>query len=190
MDIVKRVEGILLRPQEEWVRIKAEPTTIAQLFRSYILILAAIPAVFQLLERVLIERLPMVGHWPWGRALISAAVSYVLDLATIYIFALVIDELAPTFASGKNMTSALRLAAYSTTPVWLAGVFNIIPRFWAPSIIASLYGFFLLYLGFDAPLMGTPKKRVFGYAALAIVAIIVINFVSWLIKAAFAVRAM
>jgi hypothetical protein len=190
MDIVKRIEGILLRPQEEWLRIKSEPTTTARLFRSYILLLAAIPAVFQLLERVLIEKLPMVGHWPVGRALISAVVSYVLDLATIYVFALVIDELAPTFASVKNMTGALKLAAYSMTPVWLAGVFSIIPRFWAPGIIAGLYGFFLLYLGFDAPLMETPKKRVFGYVALAVVVIIVLNFVSWLIKTAFAVRSM
>ncbi len=190
MDIVQRVEGILLKPKEEWVRIKSEPTTIAHLFRSYILILAAIPAVFLLLERVFIERLPMVGHWPFGRALLSSAVSYVLDLLTIYVFALAIDELAPTFASGKSMTSALKLAAYSMTPVWLAGVFDTIPRFYAPSIIAGLYGFFLLYLGFEAPMMETPKKKIFGYVALAVVVILVLNFVSWLIKTAFAVRAM
>jgi hypothetical protein len=168
MQIVPRIQAILLRPKEEWVRIKAEPTTAVQLFTSYVIILAALPIAFQFLGRVFIEKLPMIGHWPVGRALVSAAVAYVLGLATVYLFALVIRELAPGFSSSKNMTGALKLSAYSMTPAWLAGILNIVPGWWALSLVASLYGFYLLYLGLDTPVLDTPKERVPSYFAVCI----------------------
>ena len=49
MNLVARVQAILLKPKEEWVKIKDEPTTIQQLFVPYVVILAAIPAVAQFL---------------------------------------------------------------------------------------------------------------------------------------------
>jgi hypothetical protein len=127
MDIVQRVQSILLKPKEEWVKIKAEPTTVAELFTSYIMILAAIPAVFELLGHVLVgQRLPLVGVFRWsiGRALGNAVVTYILALVGVYLFALVVNELAPTFSSTKSMTlqrgadgwSALYRAGYGPEP--------------------------------------------------------------------------
>lgn len=192
MDIVQRVQAILLKPKEEWPRIKAEPTTIGGLFRSYVLVLAAIPAGFQFLGNVLVgQRLPLVGvfRWPIGRALGFAAVSYVLSAVAVYVFALVINELAPTFASAKNMSRALKLAAYSMTPGWLAGVLAIVPGLWALSVVASLYGLYILFLGFNAPMMETPKDKIPGYMALSIVVAVVLYVVfGWIVKGAFAVR--
>ena len=192
MDIVQRVQSILLKPKEEWAKIKSEPTTVAAIFTSYVMILAAIPAGFQFLGNLLVgRRLPLVGvfRWPIGRALGYAVVSYVLALAAVYVFALIINELAPTFSSTKNMTSALKLSVYSMTPGWLAGVLYIVPGLWALSVVASLYGIYLLYLGFDTPMMETPKDKIPGYMALSIVVVIVIYVVlGWIVKGTFAVR--
>jgi len=192
MDIVQRVQSILLKPKEEWTKIKAEPTTMAGLFTSYVMILAAIPAGFQFLGNVLVgQRLPLVGVFRWsiGRALGYAIVSYILALVAVYLFALVINELAPTFSSTKNMTSAVKLAAYSMTPGWVAGVLYIVPGLWTLSVVASLYGLFLLYLGFDTPMMETPKDKIPGYMILSVVVVVVLNVVfGWIVKGAFAVR--
>jgi hypothetical protein len=192
MNIVQRVQSILLKPKEEWVKIKAEPTTTADLFTSYVMILAAIPAGFQFLGNVLVgRRLPLVGvfRWPIGRALGYAIVSYILSLAAVYIFALIINELAPSFSSAKNMTNALKLSAYSMTPGWVAGVLYIIPGLWILGIVASLYGLYILYLGFDTPMMETPKDKIPGYMALSIVVVVVLYVVfGWFVKGIFAVR--
>jgi len=189
MDIVARVQAILVKPKDEWTKIKAEPATPAGLFTSYAMILAAIPPGFQFLHRVLIERLPMIGHWPVGRALASAVVAYVLGLLTVYLFALVVNALAPNFGSTKSLTNALKLTVTSMTPVWLAGVFNLFSGLWPLAVLASLYGFFILYLGFDAPLMGTPKDKVPGYLGLSVLAGIGIYVVvNWFLRIIFAVR--
>lgn len=192
MDIIPRVQSILLKPKKEWVKIKSEPATVAELFRSYAMILAAIPAGCQFLGNILVgRRLPVVGLYRWsiGRALGNAIVSYLFALATVYLFALIINELAPNFASAKNMTSALKLAVYSMTPGWVAGVLYIIPGLWILGVLASLYGLYILYLGFDTPMMETPKDRVMAYMGVSIVVVIVLYVVfSLILGGIFAVR--
>ncbi len=192
MDIVPRVQAILFKPKAEWVKIKAEPATVAGLFTSYAMILAAIPAGFQFLGNILVgSRLPVVGLYRWsiGRALGNAIVSYIFALATVYLFALIINELAPNFASTKNMTSALKLAVYSMTPGWVAGVLYIIPGLWILGILASLYGLYILYLGFDTPMMETPKDKVIGYMGVSILVVIGLYVVfSLILGGIFAVR--
>jgi hypothetical protein len=192
MDIAQRVQSILLKPKEEWVKIKAESTTAAELFTSYVMILAAFPAVFQFLGNILVgRRLPLVGvyRWPIGRALGNAIVSYALSLAAVYLFALIINELAPSFSSAKTMTGALKLAAYSMTPGWVAGVLYIIPGLWALGLVASLYGLYILYLGFDTPMMETPKVKIPSYMGVSVVVVAVLYVVfGWIVKGAFAVR--
>src|SRR4030042_963604 len=134
MNLVARVQAILLKPKEEWVKIKDEPTTIQQLFVPYAVILAAIPAVAQFLG--------------WA----------------------VIGGFRIPFAGGSWMTRAL-------------------PSLCALSILGSLYGLYLLYLGFATPLMGTPKEKITGYFVVSLVVAIVLMFVVGIILgAAFAVR--
>ena len=192
MDIVQRVQSIILKPKEEWVKIKAEPATVAGLFTSYAMILAAIPAGAQFLGNILVgRRLPVVGLYRWsiGRALGNAIVSYIFALATVYLFALIINELAPNFGSAKNMTSALKLSVYCMTPGWVAGILYIIPGLWILGILAGLYSLYVLYLGFDTPMMETPKDKVMSYMGVSIVVVIVLYVVfSLILGGIFAVR--
>lgn len=192
MDIVARVQAIVLKPKEEWARIKAEPATVPGLFKSYIMVLAAVPAVAQLVGHILVgTRLPMVGRyrWPVGSAFASAVVSYAVALASVYLFALIVNELAPSFSSTKNMTAALKLAAYSMTPGWVAGVLYVVPGLAPLVYLATLYGVYVLYLGFDAPMMGTPKDKVPAYLGIGVVVGVVLFVVlGWFVRMIFAVR--
>jgi hypothetical protein len=192
MDIVQRAQAILLKPKDEWAKIKAEPATVAGLFTSYAMILAAVPAGFQFLGNILVgRRLPVVGlyRWGFGRALGNAVVTYVLSLAAVYLFALIINELAPSFGSAKNMTGALKLAVYSMTPGWVAGVLYIIPALWVLGVLAGLYGLYILYLGFETPVMETPKERASAYFGVSVLVVIGLYVVlNWFLKVIFAVR--
>ena len=74
---------------------------------------------------------------------------------------LVIDALAPTFNGQKNQPNALKLAVYSMTPAWLAGIFSLIPGFRVLGIV-GLYGLYLLWVGLP-PLMKSPEEKSIGY---------------------------
>jgi Yip1-like protein len=163
MNLVERVKGILLTPKEEWPVIDSETGDANYLFTNYVAILAAIPAVAAFIG----YSIAGIGV---GRALIFGIFVYVLNCATWYITALVIDGLAPTFGARKNLASALKLSAYAATASWLAGIFQAIPPLSVLSIV-GLYSIYLLWLGVPV-LMKAPPDRVNTYTA-AIVAVVI-----------------
>jgi hypothetical protein len=190
MNLVARAQGILLKPKDEWAKIKDEPVTIQQLFTQYAVILAAIPAVAQFLGWATLGfRIPYAGGSWMAKALLYVIFSYILNLAIVYALGFIINALAPNFSSTQDLPSAMKLAVYSMTPAWIAGIFNLIPALWGLGLLGSLYGLYILYLGFSTPLMGTPKEKVTGYFGVSVVVVIVLMAVVGIILgAAFAIR--
>ena len=187
MDLGSRVQGIILKPKEEWEKIKAEPSKVQELFTSYAMILAAIPAVANFIGMGLIgRRIPFIGWYRYnlGTALLYAVISYIFTLAAVYVFGIIINALAPTFSSQPNAVNAMKIAVYSMTPMWVAGVLYIIPLLGILVLLASLYGFYVLYLGFSSPLMGTAKEKVVGYLLVSIIVYIVLMGIIMLIMGA------
>ena len=186
MNLVERVKAILLAPKSEWTVIDGEPGDPQFLFTNYVAILAAIPAVCRFVGMSLIGvNVPMVaGTYRVGIAagLAGAVVQYVLTFVLVYVMALIIDGLAPTFGGTKSQPSALKLAVYSMTPVWLVGVFLLIPGLSILGIL-GLYGLYLFWVG--APiLMKTPEDKAIGYTAAVVVCGIVISLVVGAVVAA------
>jgi hypothetical protein len=182
-----RVRKILTTPKTEWPVIEAEPTDVATLYKSYIAILAAIPAVCMFIGTTMIGyTVPFVGtiRTPIVSGFAQMIVSYVLGLAGVYITALIIDKLAPTFESKPDMNQALKLVAYAFTPVWVAGVLYIIPALSIIVMLAALYSIYLFYLGIPV-LMKTPEAKVIPYMVVAAIVAIVVTIVLGAITALF-----
>lgn len=190
MNLIPRIQGIIVKPKEEWLKIKDEPTTIAQLFTPYAVILAAIPIVARFIGWGLVGfRIPYLGGSWMGRALLYSVFSYVFSLAVVYGFGWIINALAPNFSSTQNLPNAMKLAVYSMTPAWVAGIFHIIPSLGVLAVLGSLYGIYVLYLGFDTTLLSTPKEKVVVYCVISVVVMIVLTAVIGLILGAiFAMR--
>jgi hypothetical protein len=179
MDIVDRVKAILLTPKSEWLVIERESGDPTYLFTNYVAILAAIPAVCGFVGTSIIGRsLAATGTVRVGivSGIAFAIVNYLLAFVMVYVMGLIIDALAPTFNGQKNQPNALKLAVYSMTPAWLAGIFSLIPGFGVLGILLGLYRLYLLWVGLP-PLMKSPEEKSVGYAAAIVVCAIVISFV-------------
>jgi len=194
MDLVARVQNIILRPKEEWLKIKDESADIKTLFTSYAAILAAIPAIASFIGMSFIgRRIPFLGWYRMGiaRGIVYAILSYIFSLAAVAIVGFVIKALAPTFNSTPNPVQAMKVAVYSFTPAWVAGILDIIPALSPLVILASLYGLYILYLGLAAPLLDTPREKVIGYFIVSlVVAIVIMAVFSLILGGVFAVREM
>lgn len=175
MNLTERVKNILGQPGEEWVVIEKEPTNTSDLYTSYIIPLAAIGPVASIVGLSIIGiGLPLGGTYRVSlmTAIGHAVVTYVLALAGVYVLALIIDALAPTFNGTKNSSQALKVAAYSSTAGWLVGIFNLIPVL-AFLQIFGLYSLYLLYLGLPA-LMKSPQDKTLAYTVVVIIAGLII----------------
>jgi hypothetical protein len=176
--LIARVKGILLQPKATWEVIDAEPATVGGLYRSYIIPLAAIPAICGALG------LMLIGVGAFGitvrvgpvQALVQGVIGYVISLAMVYVMSLIIDALAPNFGGTKNPIQAFKVAAYSYTPSWVAGILMILPALSPLMLLAGLYGLYLLYVGLPR-LMRTPEDKALPYVGLIIVAAIVLGII-------------
>jgi len=186
MNISERVKAILLRPKQEWQAISGETTTIPELYRNYIVILAAIGPVASIIGMSMVGiHLPFVGSFrvPITTSIASGIVHYILTLVGVYVLALIIDALAPTFSGEKNMNQAFKVATYSFTPGWVVAIVALIPSL-SPLGILGLYGLYLLYLGLPV-LMKSRKEKSVGYTIAVIIAAIVIFLVIGFISRSF-----
>jgi len=175
--LVNRVRAILLRPKEEWQVIDKEATDIATLYRTYVMPLAAIGPIANFIGVSIIGTSTALGtsRVPIVNGLVGAIVAYALALATTYIVAMVIDNLAPSNGGTRNMVQAFKVSAYSSTAQWIAGIFALIPAL-SPLSILGIYGLYLLYIGLPM-LMKAPTAKAMSYTITVIVAVIVIFIV-------------
>jgi hypothetical protein len=186
MALVDRVKNILLTPRQEWAVIDAEPTVPVELYKQYIMPLAAIgPVAGMIGSTVFGYRVPMMGTFraPIGQAFAAMVVTYLLTLGGVYVLALIIDALAPSFGGTKSQLQALKVAAYSSTASWVAGIFSLVPglRFLG---ILGLYSLYLLYLGLPV-LMKAPEEKALAYTILVILAALVLFLVIGLVAGSF-----
>ncbi len=176
MRLVDRAKNILLTPSTEWAAIDAETTSIKDLYVGYAVILAAIPPIAGIIGFGLIGlHIPfstVTWRWPLDTAIEHAIVQYVLSLGSVFVLALIIDNLAPTFGGQKNQLQALKVAIYASTASWVAGIFVIIPALTVLSLL-GLYTLYLLYAGLPV-LMKSPKDKAMGYTVVTIICAIVL----------------
>ena len=175
--IIKRVIAIITKPNDEWQVIKNETMSTADMFSKYAIILAAIPAIAGFIGYGLIGISFGFGTFriPLGRCLIWAIFMYALSLVGVYLTAFIMDALAPSFGSQKDMNRSLKVVIFSWTPVWIAGIFYIIPSLAMIVWIASIYALFLLYTGMRS-LKEPPQDKLMGYFIVTLVINVVVLF--------------
>jgi Yip1 domain len=185
VSLIDRVKNILMRPKTEWPVIAAEPASVASLYRNYIVILAAIPAIAMAVGLLLfgINLIIVTVRPSMGYVLSQAIVSYIMTLVGVFVVALIIEALAPTFGGQKDRVQALKVAAYSYTAAWVAGIVYLVPMLGLLVLLAMIYGFYLMYLGLPVLMKSDPDKTAV-YLVAVIVAAIVIYFVIGAVTAA------
>ena len=169
MNIIERVTAILLKPQQTWPVIEAEPTTVADLYKNYIVLLACIPAVAGFVGLSLVGVSGIISfRVPIVTGLVNMVVGYVLSLVMVYVLSLIVDALAPKFGGVSNSINALKLVAFGLTASFVGGIFSILPALTALGVLAGLYSIYLIYCGIPV-LMKCPQDKAVAYTAVVIV---------------------
>ncbi|NIR49815.1 YIP1 family protein [candidate division KSB1 bacterium] len=175
--IFERVKKIILNPRDALAEVKTEEIVIGDFMKEYVAIVAAVPAIAQFIG--------LIGRGNLFSILLFVVLGYVVNLVVVFVFGKVLEALAQTFGGVKNTEDAFKLAAYSYTPYFIAGIFNINPALSILAVLGGLYGIYILYLGVPT-LMESPQDKALAYAAVSIIIMIIISFVLGLLVASVA----
>lgn len=171
MNITDRAKNILLTPEKEWSVVATEPADTNKLITGYAVPLAALAALAAFIGYGLITT---GGSVKLG--LYYAINVFLTGLVSVYVTALVIDMLAPSFDAEKNFGRSLQLVTYSFTPIWIGGLLTLFPPLAIVGLLVGLYGLYLMYIGL-AKLKSAPADKVTGYFVVSILVTIVVYIV-------------
>lgn len=181
MNLIDRAKNILVTPATEWPVVAAESTSTGTILTGYVLPLAAVSAVAAFIGSVIVGYgMPGIGSYrvPVTTGIVVAVWSVATAVVGCFLIGLIVSALAPTFGGQKSDLQGLKVAAYSFTPVWIAGILRIIPVLGILGLIGAIYAVYLLYLGLQM-VMKAPQDKAVVYTlavvALAFVAMFILS---------------
>lgn len=179
INIINRSKNIMFSPKTEWELIKTESWSIGDLYTRYVMILAAIPALAGFIGYSIFGINYGYGTYriSIGTGIVWAAMTYIFALVGVFVLAFIIDALAPSFGSTKDMSTSIKIVAFANTPAWVAGILNTIPILGFIAALAAIYGLVLLYMGMQR-LKEVPQEKMTGYFVVTIIAAILLYFVT------------
>ncbi len=174
MNLVSRAVNMLKSPKTEWDAVVAEEATVSSLYTGYAVPLSLVSHLAGFIGSAFIVSTFGV-HYGTPYWLTSAAFEWILGLVGLYVAALIVNWLAPKFASTPNSLSAMKLVTFAMTGSWVGGIAPIIPVIGGVVALAgAVYSIYLFYLGIPK-LMGTPQDKVIGYMVVCALVMIVIT---------------
>lgn len=167
--LLNHITGLFTHPDSEWDEIREEHSNPLKMY-SYIGILAAIgPACAYYASTQLGWRIgdgPLTMLSP-SSGLVLSVLSYIAIVVGVYFVGIMIDWMSKTYGSGHDEMAAngISLAAYSCTPLFLAGFVALYPSPWlnvAVYLVAAAYAGYLMYDGLPH-VLGIPKDQAFFF---------------------------
>jgi hypothetical protein len=190
MTLIDRVKNIIVSPVKEWDVIAAETPDTGKIITGYVLPLAGAAAVAAFIGYGLIgvnAGFFRVKGINWG--VYQAVTVLISAIVGVFLTAAVIDALAPSFGSEKNMARSVQLVAYAYTPAWIGGLLAILPAIALIGSLFGLYALYLLYLGIPK-IKKTPADKHIGYFVVSLVVLIIVYFVIGMIMSRLLMPAM
>jgi hypothetical protein len=161
MNFVTRAINVLAQPKLELHRAAAEPATTSSLILGYALLLAALPAVGNLLGTLLFAG-SYLGSWIAWTLVESLFLFLLRDLGLTILIGVIAAALAPNFGGQNNKVGGMKLAVYAATPIWLVSALGaLLPNetlYYLLLIIGFGYAAYLVYVG-CRPLLAIPDAQ-------------------------------
>lgn len=175
--ILARARDIVLSPRAEWAKIATEDTSSAQVSGRYVVPLALIGPVAGVIGSQVFGGAAMGLRYysSLSGAITVGFIGFVLTIVTYALLTLIADLLAPRFGGDLSPERASKLIAYGSTPVWLSGIFALVPAISFLSIL-GLYSIYLIYLG-ATPILNVPREKAGIFTGVLVLCGIALNFV-------------
>lgn len=176
--------GLFTHPDSEWAAIRKEHSPPMRLYVAYVLILASIAPICAYISTAYFG-------WTVGAdrivklteisALQLSVLTYGAMLVGVFALGYAINWMAKTYGAQEepNGANAMALAAYSCTPMFLAGFALLWPVPWFNALVflaAACYSAWLMYDGLPI-VMDIPEERavMYGGALLTVALVILVS---------------
>ena len=175
IEAIKKAVSICQDPQGCWKTIKTEEWTIEQLYRNFLVPLALVAGVSQLIGLVLTVK--VVG------AVMGTLMNIAMMLAMPFVGAIVVEKCATVFEGKIDLDNALKYLAFTYSPTFLAAMLGMFGVGWFQiitgliSLLAGLYAIYLFWEG-AVPMTDIPQAKKMPFVVMVAAIMIVIAIIA------------
>ena len=177
MDLNKlfnRAKNIIVKPDDEWQVIKGETTSKNEVIINYAVPLLVLIAIASLIGSSITKLHLGIS---FTSVLVSVVIVFIIQFTAMYLSAIIINELAPSFGSKKDINAAFKLVVYASTASYVASILGgLIPVLSVLFSILGLYSIYLFWTGIT-PMMETPDNKKVGYILVWFLIIVAITLI-------------
>lgn len=182
--MISHVAGLFTHPHKEWEEIRDTQESVSHLYFAHVLFLALIPPVSMFIGTtrvgwVIGDRAPVM--LTESSAFIMSALMYLALLVGVGVIGAFIDWMSRTYDSAPGLARSIVFAAYTATPLFVAGLCALYPNVILTMLVgigAVFYTVYLLYTGIPI-FMKIPEDEGFIYSS-SILTIGLVMFVALL----------
>lgn len=180
--MISHVAGLFTRPHQKWEEIRDTPESVPHLYFAHVLFLALIPPASMFIGTtkvgwVIGDRAPVM--LTESSAMLMSALMYLALLAGVGVMGVFIHWMSRTYDSSPGLSRCIVFAAYTATPLFVAGLCALYPNVFLTMLVgiaAVFYTVYLLYMGIPI-FMKIPEDEGFIYSS-SILTIGLVMFVS------------
>jgi len=168
--MISHVAGLFTHPQQEWKEIRDTEESVSHIYFAHVLFLALIPPVSMFIGTTKIGWIIGNGaavKLTESSAMIMSVLMYFALLVGVGIIGAFIDWMSRTYDSAPGLGRCIVFAAYTATPLFVAGLCALYPNVVLVMLVgigAVFYTVFLLYTGIPI-FMKIPEDEGFVYAS-------------------------
>ncbi|CAM3666613.1 Yip1 family protein [Parendozoicomonas haliclonae] len=175
--------GLFTHPNQEWRSIREEQPSVLNFILSYLLLMAAIPAICGYLGTSMTGwQLPGGSETVYltqQSAAIMSVLAYFATVAAIISIAAFVHWMAKTFDTNPTFAQCLAFTAYTATPLLIGGIAGLVPSLWLATIVGTAmicWSAYLLYTGIPV-FMDIPfeKGLVFASSVLCVALVVLVS---------------
>ena len=177
--IVEKLIAVLKSPKGFWEAQKNVGEEIADIYKKYLLAVVVISSVLSFIKASIIgyEALGVESKMPVISGFVFYCAQCLLMLVLLYLFAMIIEFLAPKFDASISREKAFQLVAYSSLPGLVASFLVIVPSiFYVFTLLVGIYGLYIFYVGIEV-MTGCPEEKTLKLTASSIALFVVASVV-------------
>ena len=160
--------ALISKPNAFFQELRHDARPASQVFKDFLWIVALIPSVSTFIGKAIVGTHGYTT--PLGRTFLWAVYTYLFSLFGVWLTARVIEYVSPNFDTPRDFNGAFRLVTYSSTPAFVAGIFQIIPALSLLSV-TGLYSLYLLY-NYLPLVLQTPEDKAQSFSLVAVVIVV------------------
>lgn len=189
--MISHVAGLFTHPAQEWKAISETEESISHMYFSHVLFIAMVPPIAAYIGTTKIGwTVTQSGSvvLTESSALILSALMYLTMLAGVAVMGVFIKWMSLTYHSSPALARCIVFAAYTATPLFIAGLVLLYPTpllVMLVGVAAIFYTVYLLYSGI-ATFMHITEEEGFMFASsvltvgmVMLVALMAISVVIW-----------